>query len=232
LYLGDCREILSSLPSIDALVTDPPYGIGGWDAGEKQSMTLGLRKDGSVKLNRKRHSSKTTIHTGKPWDVMPDKSTIETLLKLAREHIIFGGHLFSLPPSNGWLIWEKGVAMPSLSKCEMAWTSCINHTEIFHYLWAGFRKADLTERRHHPTQKPLQVMQWCLNFLSDQSIMVLDPYMGVGTTGIACATRGKRFIGIEKEESYFRIACDRIADAYRQTDLFTQGNMEKTMPLL
>jgi DNA modification methylase len=75
--------------------------------------------------------------------------------------------------------------------------------------------------RVHPTQKPVALMQWCLGFLPDART-ILDPFMGSGTTGVACVKLGRRFIGIEIDESYFEIACKRIRDAYAQPDMFIE----------
>ena len=89
-------------------------------------------------------------------------------------------------------------------------------------MWAGFqRDSEVGERHLHPTQKPVELMLWCLEFFQ-HSNTILDPFMGSGTTGVACARLGRRFIGIEIEPKYFDIACKRIEQAYRQPDLFIE----------
>ena len=98
--------------------------------------------------------------------------------------------------------------MPTLSKCELAWVSFMEHTEIKHYLWAGFRK-ERSEERYHTTQKPLDIMRWCLQFLPEAQI-ILDPFAGSGTTLVAAKQEGKKFIGIEISEKYCKIARDRL----------------------
>lgn len=211
LYLGDCLEILPTLGRVDAVVTDPPYGIG-WDR-ERESMSAGIRKDGTRRPD-------PTWKTGKEakgypvgdWDKKLPAHLIDAILQAGDDCIIWGGNYYNLPQTGGWLIWDKGTTMPSLSKCEMAWTSMLGHTEIAHILWAGYKKAEPTDREH-PTQKPISLMSWCIGFLPD-SETILDPFMGSGTTGIACMNLGRKFIGIEIEPKFFDIACRRIEDAW------------------
>lgn len=223
LYLGDCLEILPTLGKVDAVVTDPPYGIG-WD-NEKASMTEGLRKDGTRRYDSTWKSTKKM--KGYPvlsWDKKISPELVNCLISAGRKSIIWGGNYYDLPQTGGWLIWDKQTPMPSLSKCEMAWTSFLRHTEIAHILWAGYAKAEPTDREH-PTQKPVSLMKWCIGFLPDAET-ILDPFMGSGTTGVACANLGRKFIGIEIEPKYFDIACKRIEIAYRQPRLFDDPKPE------
>ena len=99
------------------------------------------------------------------WDdTKPSKEfRSDEIFRVSKNQIIWGGNYFELPISGGWLIWDKQVVMPTLSKCELAWTSFLGHTEINRYLWAGFRK-ERYEERYHTTQKPLEIMMWCLSF--------------------------------------------------------------------
>ena len=216
LYLGDCLEILPTLGKVDAVVTDPPYGIG-FDH-ENVSMSCGMRKDGSQRKYNAWAGARPKGYEAKDWDVKPDQSIFDAIFSASSDQIIWGGNYFGLPATGGWLVWDKMVTMTTLSKCEVAWTSCLGHIEIIHYLWAGFRK-EKPEDRFHPTQKPAEVMQWCLGFLPGAET-ILDPFMGSGTTGVACANLGRHFIGIEIEEKYFDIACRRIELAYQQPRLF------------
>jgi DNA modification methylase len=194
LYLGDCEEILPELPVVDALVTDPPYGI-------------------NISRNpvRKKHSPKD-------WDESrPSDFLIKMLLESSKEQIIWGGNYFNLPPSRGFLVWDKKQPMDiSLSMAEMAWWSKDTNSKIF-------AKRDNKEKKSHPTQKPLVLMEWCLKFLPN-SKTILDPFMGTGTTGVACINLEKEFIGIEKDPEYFEIACERIRKASLQGRLFTEQN--------
>jgi len=199
LYLGDCREVLPGLGRVDAVVTDPPYGIG-----EDGGMFRG-RKGGGVRVLPKMG-----------WDKQrPDREIFEQMRACSAEQIIWGGNYFAdyLPPSKGWLYWQKLMG-GDFSDGELAWTSRNRALR-------EFTKCPKSPGAEHPTQKPVELMQWCLGFLPDAHT-ILDPYMGSGTTGVACARLRRRFVGIEIEEKYFDIACRRIAAEYAQPRLFTE----------
>lgn len=140
---------------------------------------------------------------------------ISSLLPMADAHIIWGGNYFHLPPVRGWLTWFKPNSPPSMGQFEMAWTSIDRTTRQFSQ---GVGTPD-SERVGHPTQKPLELMKWCLGFVPTAKT-ILDPFMGSGTTGVACVKLGRKFTGIELDPDYFDIACRRIEDAYKQPDMF------------
>lgn len=196
LYLGDCFEILKSTPKTDTLITDPPYGIANiWVGGRG----FGWKKASNESVTRNQ------------WDERPlNRYEISVLLAAAEDHIIWGGNYFELPPSRCWFIWNKPERGFSLAEAEMAWCSRANVIRVFD----GHRS---DTGRTHPTQKPLKLMQWCVQKTEGT---VIDPFMGSGTTGVACAQFGRKFIGIELDEEYFNIACKRIEDAYKQPRLF------------
>ena len=192
LYMGDCMDILPTLDKVDAVITDPPYG-------------LGYRLQGGTWGNK---------HGGVDWDKEPHPGVFDAI-KLADKSIVWGGNYYSLPPSRGWLAWCKRDAVPSMASIEFAWTSMdMNSKWIDHTI-----AATNSERVAHPTQKPLKVMVWCLGFVGD-SETILDPFMGSGTTGVAAIQLGRNFIGIEREPKYFNIACERIEQAVAQGQLF------------
>ncbi len=193
LYLGDCLEILPTLGKVDAVVTDPPYGIG-MDGG----------KIGKAKYDQM------------DWDKKP--ADVSFILQLNVPTIIWGGNYFNVPPSQKWLVWDKKNDPTTFADCELAWTNIPGSVRIFRWLWSGPYQ-EKREERFHPTQKPQSLLGWCLGFLPDAST-ILDPFMGSGTTGVACANLGRKFIGIEIEPKYFDIACRRIEDAYKQPRLF------------
>ena len=200
LYLGDCREVLPTLGNVDAVVTDPPYGIDYGNAGGFCASAGWGAWKGTAAWDAKR----------------PDKDIFDMMLGCSNQQIIWGGNYFTdyLPPTMQWLIWDKGQRNFSLADCEMAWSSQRKAARILTYA----RAKALKDGKVHPTQKPIDVMKWCLGFVP-KAQTILDPFMGSGTTGIACANLGKFFIGIEREESYFNIACDRIRKAYDQPDM-------------
>lgn len=208
LYLGNCTDILPALGVVDAVVTDPPYGIGVDVAMSK----TGGSKHG-VALASKRH------YEAKGWDDAPPPETLFSALRQCSTHqIIFGGNYFGLPASRCWLVWDKKVN-GDFADCELAWTNLDKPVRRIEWMWNGMLRKGQEERFAHPTQKPLGVMEWCLTHIPGDTL-ILDPFMGSGTTGVACVKAGRRFIGIEIDESYFELACDRIRKAYAQPDMF------------
>jgi site-specific DNA-methyltransferase (adenine-specific) len=197
LYLGDCREILPTLGKVDAVVTDPPYGIAHtWKGGFSKAHGWGKAKDESIKRNE--------------WDERPlDAEMIALLLAAGDQQIIWGGNYFDLPSSRCWLIWNKPERNFTLAEAEMAWTNKDNVIRVF-----DCARSDTG--REHPTQKPVALMSWCVEKTTGD---VLDPFMGSGTTGVACVKLGRKFIGIEIEPKYFDIACKRIEAATREPRL-------------
>ena len=193
LYLGDCLEILPTLPKVDAVVTDPPYGIGFGARHTKWSANRG-----------------TVLGD---WDAKaPD---ISWLCEYADDVVVWGGDRFSLPVRRRWLAWIKPDAPPTFASVELAWTNKdAPARHISHSI-----SATNGERVGHPTQKPTRVMEWCVGFVG-AARLILDPFMGSGTTGVACANLGRKFIGIEIEPKYFDMACERIENAQRQERLF------------
>ena len=199
LYLGDCRDILPTLPKVDAVVTDPPYGIGA----------------GKMPLGKWRTSRMEKLE----WD--SEAPDLTGLLALAIPMMVFGGNYFDLPPARCFLIWNKGRGFKGrdFAECELVWTNLdAVARELTHDPLA---RGDYRDKEH-PTQKPVPVMRWCLGFLPDAQA-ILDPFMGSGTTGVAAVQMGRDFIGIEREPKYFDIACKRIEDAQRQKDLFIES---------
>lgn len=213
LYLGDCLEILPTLGKVDAVVTDPPYGIDYGNRGSFQA-SHGWRD----------------LRENLTWDgKRPEDEVFACLLASSDEQIIWGGNYFTdlLPPRMRWLIWDKGQKNFSLADFEMAWTSQNKAARRLVYP----RALALREERGHPTQKPIRLMEWCLSFVPDAEA-ILDPFMGSGTTGVACAKLGRKFFGIEIEPKYFDIACKRIEEAYRQGDLFVEPPAKPTQEVM
>jgi DNA modification methylase len=216
LYLGDCLEILPTLPKVDAVITDPPYGIGA-DKGKKGAIPF----KGGKSYERAYYPENT-------WDdSRPSGDLLRAVVDAGRVAIVWGGNYFAdcFAPQGKWLWWDKCQTMPSYGDGELAWTN-LPGTTPKKFVWANNKIfADRIER-HHPTQKPLELMAWCVGLPGGA---VLDPFMGSGTTGVACAQLGRKFIGIEVEPKYFDIAVRRIDDAYRQRKLFGDENVQ-TMP--
>lgn len=201
LYLGDCREVLPTLAPCDLILTDPPYGIGAdTHAGKAEN---GWTQYGPGGWDKERPS---------PWlfGLMREK---------AKECVIWGGNYFTdvLPPTMRWLVWDKGQRNFSLADCEFAWSSQNAAARVLTLP----RAEALQDGKEHPTQKPLRLMEWCLD-MHPKAQTVCDPFMGSGTTGVAAVRMGRTFVGIEREPKYFDIACKRIEDAQRQASMFEQ----------
>jgi DNA modification methylase len=214
LYLGDTAEIVPLLPQFDAVVTDPPYGIGE-SAGKAKTRTSGL-------ASRSRDASKYRRDYGDDaWDDEPVAADLMNAIRAASRHqIIFGGNYYALPPTSCWLVWDKLNGDTDFADCELAWTNLPKAVRRIRFLWNGCMRRERDVQREHPTQKPVDVMKWCIEHLPDGTKTILDPFMGSGTTGVAAAKLGRKFTGIEREPKYFDIACRRIEEAYRQPDMF------------
>ena len=150
------------------------------------------------------------------WDKeRPQRKIFDAMLGAADASIIWGGNYFAdfLPPSKGWLYWDKLMG-GDFADGELAWTSLDRALR-------KFTRCNKDHGKQHPTQKPVALMEWCLGFLPNAQT-ILDPFMGSGTTLVACANLGRRGIGIEIDPKYFEIACRRVEAAYRQPRLFDE----------
>tara|TARA_R110000737_G_scaffold43616_1_gene64080 strand:+ start:2587 stop:3204 length:618 start_codon:yes stop_codon:yes gene_type:complete len=192
IYHGDTREILPTLPPVDLVLTDPPYGIGA------NAMTLG--------------SGKHKFHRGGAWDSEAPTEIVKALPSIAEECCIWGGNYFShvLPVTNSWFVWHKLNDGLSFSEAEMAWSNYAPQVRVFSKYVANKVKV-------HPTEKPVDVMQWCLSY-SETSGAILDPFMGSGTTLRAAKDLGRKAIGIEIEERYCEIAAKRMSQSVMAFD--------------
>jgi site-specific DNA-methyltransferase (adenine-specific)/modification methylase len=147
---------------------------------------------------------------------------MEAVISAGVYAVVFGGNYYSLPPSPCWLVWDKINDGVAFADCELAWTNLPKAVRRLRYLWNGGLRANREQRGDHPTQKPVGVMAWVLSQLPKDAMTVLDPFMGSGTTGVACVKRGLVFTGIEREPQYFDAACRRIEEVWRQPRLFEE----------
>jgi site-specific DNA-methyltransferase (adenine-specific)/modification methylase len=200
LILGDCRDVMPTLGRVDAVVTDPPYGLG-----DK------LRIGGFKKWPLMRAGMRDAT-----WDNQISPGVCFSL-GIADHAIVWGGNYYPLPPSRCWLLWDKkqSDAWYSTAHFEMAWTNMNKNAHAFRMSQV---EAHTGMNKEHPSQKPLRLMAWCLD-QAGKPATVLDPFMGSGSTGVACVQLGKAFTGIERERKYFDIACERIARAQAQGQL-------------
>ena len=201
LRLGDCLEIMRDMPaaSVDAVITDPPYGLG------MRTVAGGTTKNTQTKfINQMRDFQ---------WDnSAPSKEVFEQMRRVSDKQCFWGGNYFELPPTRGILVWDKMTYLPTMSRVEIAWTS---EDMPAKYIQINSNQKD----RLHPTQKPVALMEWVIKLLTKEGDTILDPFMGSGTTGVACARLNRNFIGIEINPQYFEIAQRRIAEAQAQLTL-------------
>lgn len=211
LYLGDNRLILPTLGMVDAVVTDPPYGIGAttWQ------INRGGRRHGAA-------IAPSTSYDADDWDKEPPPAWLIAMLRdVSRWQVIFGGNYFDLPPARCWLVWDKRTGDNDYADCELAWSNLDKPVRKIEWLWKGMMRKG-SDKREHPTQKPLGVMAWCLDQLPDDVATICDPFMGSGTTGVAALRKGLKFIGIERSERYFDAACGRLKETLDAPKMFAE----------
>ena len=187
IYLGDCLEILPLLPKVDLVVTDPPYGLERF-----------RRKDGG-------NSKKITSFgdSDENWNnYKPTRETFDKILKLSNKHIIWGMNNFDLPTTEHFLVWDKEQKMPSFAECELAWSSLSTPARI--------KRLRFEMDKMHPAQKPVFLLTWCITLGGEDIKNVLDPFLGSGTTLVACKELNRNGIGIEISEKYCAIAKQRL----------------------
>ena len=183
-------------------LTDPPYGIGEAAGKNKSRGCLAISKD----------------YGNESWDnQIPPKRVFDLMLSISSNQIIFGGNYFVeyLKNSPCWLVWDKNNGSTDFADCELVWTSFKSAVRLIKYTWHGMIRQG-NEKRYHPTQKPVGVIQWILDNYSTCHNIILDPFLGSGTTAVACERLGRKWIGIELEEKYCQIAVKRIEAENRQ----------------
>jgi site-specific DNA-methyltransferase (adenine-specific)/modification methylase len=195
IYFNDNKDIIPFLPKIDLILSDPPYGIN-------HPTNYASRGRGKL-ANCKDYPA--VYGDGKPFDPA-------MLLKLDCPLILWGANHYAsrLPDSGGWLVWDKQRPEKlDQSTCELAWTNCIHGVRIFHWLWNGMMRRG-NERLVHPTQKPVALLKWCLSLVPEYKIIV-DPYMGAGSTIRGAKEMGCKAVGIEIREEYCKEAVNNLS---------------------
>lgn len=193
IYHARCQDVLLSLPAIGSVVTDPPYGIG------VNKMTLG---NGAKKISR----------GSSDWDnATPTQEDFDTLRAISQHQIFWGGNYFAdkLPVARGWLVWDKCTGANDYADCELAWTNIDIVVKKFTKFWVGNNAKD-TLRRVHPTQKPVDLMRWCIGLIAAPGV-IFDPFMGGGSVLRAAMDLGIPAIGCDTEEIYCEAAAQRMS---------------------
>ena len=204
LYLGDCMDILPTLDKVDAVITDPPFGVGNF-----------------VQSNR-----------GAPvaWNESgPSVEFFQMLIEKSEHRVIWGANYFNCFEGAGGLVWVKNQPMPNMSKAEMASVSWGNKVELINLTWTNYVN---TKESDHPCERPVLLYKWCIEQVPKNPQTILDPFMGSGTTGVAAIQLGRKFIGIEREPKYFDIACQRIEQAVAQGHLFITERQKQVQEVL
>lgn len=218
LYLGDSRDILPLLGRVDAVVTDPPYGVNlGNHRGANDHRPTVLTKDGYASYDDTAENFKETI-----------APALRTALGMADRGAVFmaGKSAWMLPPADaiGGIYLPSGMGRNSWGFVSMQHCLFYGSAPDLH---RGARataiySTEVSEKNGHPCPKPIGWMKWVVALASRPGETILDPFMGSGTTGVAAIKLGRRFIGIEIEPTYFDISCRRIAEALKQPDLFIE----------
>lgn len=199
LYHGDAIGIVNSITApIGLVLTDPPYGAGFASRPLKYQRAAGQKPEA--------------------WDSKPiSQPFMDHLCAMGSSAIVWGGNYYAMRPTRGFLVWSKAGNAPSMADCEFAWTNIDMNARVFE---KSVKSASLEKDLHrgaHPTQKPVELMRWSMMFAPNGT--VLDPFMGSGTTGVACVREGRRFIGIERDARFVGMAFDRITAAMKSPRL-------------
>lgn len=206
-HIKDCLEGMKDIPdgSIDLVLTDPPYGgvitKCGWVHQPNQKIGCALELD-------------YTFDNFDEWDKKRiDKKYFDEMFRISKNQIIWGGNYYIdyLQPSPCWIAWDKKRQKDN-SDMELAWASFKTTTRIFRHKWDGFIQEDMKDKeiKYHPTQKPLPLFVWLLEKYSTSADIILDPFLGSGTTLLACRKTGRNGIGFEINPDYEPIIRKRI----------------------
>jgi site-specific DNA-methyltransferase (adenine-specific) len=194
IYHSRCEDVLPLLPAPDLVLTDPPYGMNYRHGGRKGGFRYGMDEQ----------------------HIVGDDQLFDPSHLLIYRLIVWGGNHFAdrLPPSRGWLVWDKRDGTPSndQSDAEVAWTNILTVTRVFSARWSGAHRTgrEQIEGRFHVNQKPVALMTWCLR-LAGLPGLVYDPYMGSGSTLVAAKELGLRAVGIEIDERHCETAAIRCS---------------------
>lgn len=204
LYHGKCEHVLPDISVCDAVVADLPYGIGEAAGKNKSRGQLAPSRD----------------YGDLDWDdQVLSPEVLQLILEHGRWQILFGGNFYRLPPTSCWLVWDKVNGTNDFADCELAWTNLPKAVRKLSFMWNGFLR-DSKDIRVHPTQKPVDVMRWCISHLPADVETICDPCCGSASTGIACVRSGKKFVGIEQHKPYLDAAISRFEAEFARESLF------------
>lgn len=214
----DCLEGMHQLPDqcVDLIVADPPYGIG---EASKNHLSRGRHSFGG---NRQQLGpAKDYGHY--EWDNKRiTKDFFIEMIRISKHQIIFGGNYYTdyLPPTSSWIVWDKDNGNNDFADCELAWTSHKKAVRLFKWRWHGMLQEDMSnkELRVHPTQKPLALFKWILSKYSQKGSIILDPFLGSGTTLEACVQTRRMGLGFDLNPDYEVLIRSRLERAKPNTE--------------
>lgn len=208
IFCGDSRSIVPMMPTFDLLLSDPPYGINVAKKG-----TVGTTAKPGNKRKGWAVKAPCTEFGAVTWDTkQPPAWELQMLLSHSREAVLWGGNFYeALDRASCWLVWDKVNGTTSFADCELAWTNYKKAVRMFRWRWNGMLQQDMKnkEKRVHPTQKPVALMEWCIGHAKAPR-SILDPYMGSGSTLIAAQRKGIRAVGIDMHAGYCAAAVERL----------------------
>lgn len=243
---GDCMEYMRECKDkhFDVLVADPPYGDANFQNPPSEEIATGegnclAREARGIRNTSASHRirsltgrfgrysrelppppqhSNSQSNTGIWWDVAPSEEYFDEMFRVSRNQIIWGGNYFALPPTRCFLVWRKLSISEkfSMAMCEYAWTSFFSNAKWFECAPQGTKKAP----RFHPTAKPIALYAWIYNNYCKEGDILLDPYMGSGSSAIAAYELGYEYVGIEIDEIYYEEAKERLLKRMAQKSLF------------
>jgi site-specific DNA-methyltransferase (adenine-specific) len=232
LWLGDCREILPTLDGVDCVVSDPPYGANDTHAGHLSSITLKNGEPAGQALGFEGISADELLSMASDW------------CDVAARWVVFScewKHVHRLDEADLLVrfgIWRKPDGAPQFTgdRPGTGWEAVAICHRPGRKRWNGggshaFWNIPKVSQYGHPTEKPVALFSAWVRDFSEPGETILDPFMGSGTTGVACVKLGRKFIGIEIEPKYFDIACRRVEAAYAQPDMFIPRPSEKPQQL-
>jgi DNA modification methylase len=200
IYNDDCLTVMPALRPLNGIIiTDPPYGIG--ESNEKNATRGKL--------------ANVTDFGSYDWDKKKVEPIYFQMMKyISRHQIIFGGNYYDLGGTKSYIVWDKDNGDNDFADCELAWTSFDKAVRKIKHRWNGMLQQNMKEKeeKFHPTQKPLPVMQWIVENYTTPADIVVDPFMGSGTTLAAAKSLGRKAIGMEINKAYCEIAVKRLRD--------------------
>jgi len=239
LYNMDCMEAMTQFPDncFDLAIVDPPYGVGAitYMPGRREGAVGGFIDTydvvvATIDMNNRPKLKLDVVHNNCVKDtprhfgdenVAPPPEYFRELFRVSKNQVIFGGNYFLLPPSRGYVVWDKGRSEKfSMAMCEFIWLSFNVNAKI----WKGQAEHPATgEPRVHPTQKPAKLYEWLLANYAKPGDKILDTHVGSASSLIACHDLGFEYIGFEIDKTYYTLANERLEAAKAQLSLFAGG---------